>query len=182
MSTHQSGPYWITIDGGEYQEQALLDQGIEMRGGFPPFDALATDNRSNLDEHCDTTTVSLLSRENGRSKDEIFTSSTDAGNTVPRTSHDVAPAASSLHLEKLSRVLQGWPSSPKPINTPFYVKILNGALDALLLACSVVFLAFAIAVNMHDQHPTASYPRLTTTLLSATKYVISLYVFLEPCS
>jgi hypothetical protein len=51
---------------------------------------------------------------------------------------------------------------------------LNSIFDVLLLACSVAFLAFALVVNRHDQDSTAEHPRLSKTLVNATKYVLLL--------
>ncbi|KAH6625531.1 hypothetical protein C7974DRAFT_396230 [Boeremia exigua] len=90
--------------------------------------------------------------------------------TAQRTRPDDAPTTSSLQGEKSSRTIPGWPSSPKPINTPIYVQVLNAIFDIILLAGSTAFFAFAIVVGVHDQVPTADYPRLTTTLIGATKY------------
>ncbi|KAF2123504.1 hypothetical protein P153DRAFT_413440, partial [Dothidotthia symphoricarpi CBS 119687] len=115
------------------------------------------------------TTGSLSDHNNETSGDELPTDSTVAGIRLQRTSHNQPPAGFLLHREKPS-TLPDWPSSPKPINTPIYVKALNGLFDVLLFACSAAFLAFAIVVKLHDRVPTAEYPRLTTTLLRATKY------------
>lgn len=182
MSTHQPNLYWITSDEREHQRLALLEQEIEIQRDASPFSALSTDHRSDLDEHRDTTNVSLVEQEHETLADQLPTGSTVADNMALRTSRDDALATAPLHREKTSRMIAGWPSSPKPIATPIYVKVLNGFFDVLLSACSIAFLAFAIAVNIHDQDPVAGYPRLTTTLLSATKYVVSLDVIFETCS
>jgi hypothetical protein len=126
--------------------------------------------------------VSLVEQEDETLADQLSTGSTVADNMALRTSHDGALATAPLHREKTSRMIAGWPYPPKPITTPIYVKFLNGVFDVLLFACSIAFLAFAIAVNIHDQDPVAGYPRLTTTLLRATKYVVSLDVIFETCS
>jgi hypothetical protein len=76
-----------------------------------------------------------------------------------------------LDSEKAANTPPGWPTSPNRTKTSVYVNFMNGAFDALLLACSVAFLVFALIVNNHDQAPTAQYPRLTKTLVNATKYV-----------
>lgn len=162
----------------EHQAQALLDREIEIRREPSPPSALSTDHEWNLHDHCDTTTESLLDHESETPGDELPTGSTVASNRLKRTSHDNPPAGFPLHREKPS-IPPDWPSSPKPITTPIYVKTLNGSFDVLLLACSAAFLAFAIVVNLHDRVPTADYPRLTTTLLRATKYVLSLETSLK---
>jgi hypothetical protein len=140
-----------------------------------PFrqDGIPTDRTSNSGEHDNTTSRPLLDREN-----EVSGPQRPAGLTVPNDSLQPTyqrdtPAESVLHREKSTRTLVGWPSSPKPIKTPIYISVLNGLFDILLLACSIAFLAFALIVNIHDQHPTAENPRLTTALLNATKYVLS---------
>lgn len=176
MSTQQSDTYRITI--GDEVHQELLDQEIEMRCGPSPSSALSTDHESTIHHHCDNTTESLLDHEYDTPGDELPIDSTVAGNRSRSTSHDNSPAGFSLHGEKPT-ILPGWPSSPKPIHTPIYVKALNGVFDVLLLACSAAFLAFAIVVNLHDRVPTAEHPRLTTALLRATKYVLSLETSLE---
>jgi hypothetical protein len=99
---------------------------------------------------------------------------TNTAATGPNSHHGgshVPPAEPLLHQEHLSKTISGWPTTPKPIRTPVYIKILNGIFDVLLLACSVAFLAFALIVSIHDQASTVDKPRLTKTLLDATKYV-----------
>jgi nitric oxide reductase large subunit len=123
--------------------------------------------------------VSLLEQEDGAPVDQLSTGSTVAGHRSQRTSHGDALAVAPLHQEKTSKIIAGWPSSPKSTVTPTYVKVLNGVFDVILLACSVAFLAFVVVVNVHDQDSTADHPRLTTTLLRATKYVLSLEIFLK---
>lgn len=89
----------------------------------------------------------------------------------PRPPLNNTPALPPLDYEKAETTPPGWPTSPKRIKTPIYVNVLNSFFDVLLLACSTAFLVFALVVCFHDQAPTAQYPRLTQTLLNATKYV-----------
>jgi hypothetical protein len=141
------------------------------RDPFHQYDR-PTDHTFNSGEHDNTTSQPLLDQEN-----ETSGSQHQAGLTVPNSSlkptyQPATPAESLLHREKSTRTLVGWPSSPSPIKTPIYIIVLNGLFDILLLACSIAFLAFALVVNIHDQHPTAENQRLTTALLNATKYVL----------
>jgi hypothetical protein len=104
---------------------------------------------------------------------------TNTAATEPTSNHvdnHFPPAEPLLHQEHLSKTLPGWPTTPKPIRTPVYIKLLNGVFDILLLTCSAAFLAFALIVNIHDQASTADNARLTKTLLDATKYVRSLVI------
>jgi len=179
MSRHQPNPNWITTDERQHQEQGLLDQAIEMRREPSPLSTRSTDRVSSVDERRDTTNLSLLGQEDRTSGPELSTGSTVAGNTAQHPSYNDAPAASPLHEEKSSGMITGWPSSPKPIKTPIYVKVLNGLFDVLLLAGSAAFLAFAIIVDVHDQVPTADHPGLTTTLIRVTKYVLSLQTSIQ---
>ncbi|KAF5854573.1 hypothetical protein GGP41_007339 [Bipolaris sorokiniana] len=100
--------------------------------------------------------------EDGTLGSEFSIGSTAVGNAAQHTRDNNVPDASPLGQEKSLRMMPGWPLSPKSINTPIYVKVLNGIFDILLLACSATFLAFAIVIDVHDQVPTADYPRLTT--------------------
>ena len=86
-------------------------------------------------------------------------------------------AAPLLHQKKPSETLPGWPTSPRPIKTAVYVQVYNGVFEALLLLCSIAFLAFALIVNAYDQSSTTEYPRLTKALINATKYVMPLEVW-----
>jgi hypothetical protein len=90
MSTHQPNLYWITSDEREHQRLALLEQEIDIQRGASPFSALSTDHRSNLDEHRDTTNVSLVEQEDETLADQLSTGSTVADNMALRTSHDGA--------------------------------------------------------------------------------------------
>jgi hypothetical protein len=161
---------------GDYMDpQARSLQYYENEVRRDPFRqyGIPTDRTLNSGEHDNTTSQPLLDQEN-----EISGSQHQAGLTVPDNSSKptyqrATPTESLLHREKPTRTLLGWPSSPSPIKTPIYISVLNGLFDILLLACSIAFLAFALVVNIHDQHPTAENQRLTTALLNATKYVIS---------
>jgi hypothetical protein len=91
--------------------------------------------------------------------------------TFSNSDNQVPQAEPLLDHEKPLTILSGWPTSPKPIKTGIYIKLLNGVFDVLLLTCSAAFLAFALIVSIYDQTPTADNPRLTKTLIDATKYV-----------
>lgn len=94
--------------------------------------------------------------------------------TSNTSSHRNTPAEPLLYQEKPSKTLPGWPTEPKPIKIPFYLQVLNGVFDVLLLTCSIAFLTFALVVSVYDQASTTEYPRLTTALVNATKYVLCL--------
>jgi hypothetical protein len=134
---------------------------------------MPTHRTSNSDEHYNTTSQPLLAQENEGAGLERQTGFTIVNNNIQPTYHPETPAESLQSREKPRKTLPGWPSSSSPIKTPIYISILNGVFDILLLACSIAFLAFGLVVNIHDQHPTAENQRLTTALLSATKYVLS---------
>jgi hypothetical protein len=80
-----------------------------------------------------------------------------------RINHYRTPAKSDAHREKNLETLTGWPSLPKSIKTPVYIRMFNGIFDILLLACSAAFFAFALIVMIHNHDSTAEYPRLTKT-------------------
>ena len=68
-------------------------------------------------------------------------------------------------------VRQGWPALPRRVETSFYKRLTDIAVDLVLFACSVAFLAFALAVIKYDKTPIDSDNRPAQTLLSAAKYV-----------
>jgi hypothetical protein len=156
------------------QAEALLDQDHEneMQHHRSSSSAMPTTHGSNLGEHA-AISQPLLNRKNETRGIQGQRSLTIASDNLQPIYHDDTPAESLLHREKQSKMLPGWPSSPKPIKTPIYIKVLNTMFDVLLFTCSVAFLVFALLVNVHDQDSTAENPRLTTTLLNATKYVPS---------
>ncbi|KAI0570113.1 hypothetical protein Alg130_11351 [Pyrenophora tritici-repentis] len=145
------------------------DHENEMQHGRLSPSTLPTTRGSNLREY---TAISqpLLDHENEVRGIQRQRSLTIASNSLHPIRHDATPAESLLHREKLPKTLPGWPSSPEPIKAPIYIKVLHTIFDILLFTCSVSFLVFALVVNVHDQDSTAENPRLTTTLLNATKY------------
>jgi hypothetical protein len=158
------------------QDGNLLDQDQnhqnEMQHGRLSSSALPTTRGSNLGEHA-AISQPLLNHGNETRGIQRQRSLTIASKSLQPIRRDDTTAESLLHRENPPKTLLGWPSSPKPITTPIYIKILNILLDILLLTCSIAFLVFALVVDVHHQDPTAEYPRLTTTLLNATKSVPS---------
>lgn len=67
--------------------------------------------------------------------------------------------------------LIGWPTLPQRVKRSPASLILDIALDIALTVAALMFFIFALTVFYHDQAETASYPRLTRTLISATRYV-----------
>jgi hypothetical protein len=68
-------------------------------------------------------------------------------------------------------VRQGWPALPRRVETPFYKRLTDLAVDLVLFSCSVAFFAFALAVIKYDKAPVDSDDVPAQTLLSAAKYV-----------
>jgi hypothetical protein len=126
-------------------------------------------------EPCDATIMPLLNHGFQTTEDPQPNSVATDNQRSGSTRSEKVRAKSSLCQEKPSKMLPGWPSFPKPMKTPMYIHVLNSIFDVLLLACSVAFLAFALVVNRHDQDSTAEHPRLTKTLVNATKYVLLLW-------
>jgi hypothetical protein len=155
------------------QDGALLDHENQMQHDRLSPSALPTTCGSNLGEHYGAISHPLLDHENETRGIQRQRSLTLASNSLQPIRHDDTPAEALLHREKPLTTVLGWPSSPKPIKTPIYINVLNTMFDVLLCTCSVTFLAFALVVNVHNQDLIAEYPRLTTTLLNATKYVPS---------
>jgi hypothetical protein len=129
-----------------------------------------------MTQHHYTTAEHLLDQENRAAAEQLPSSLTRAGSKSQGTGYHGTPAESLLHRETPSKQLPRWPSSPKPITTPAYIKALYVIFDVLLLSCSAAFLAFAVIVSLHDQDSTTEYPRLTRALLNATKYVLVLSI------
>lgn len=83
-----------------------------------------------------------------------------------------ATAAPLLDDHKATSALErAWPKSPKAIRPSPWEGAWNFALDFLLLASAVAFLAFAAIVSHYDKVSTADIPKMTRMLLDATKYV-----------
>jgi hypothetical protein len=116
--------------------------------------------RPNFSKHHNTSAEPLLEHDH-----------TATSNSLVTTSHNDIPVETLVFRDKSPKTLFGWPSSPKPIRTPIYIKILSRVFDFLLLAGSTAFLSFALIVSIHDQDSTAENPRLTKGLLNATQYV-----------
>jgi hypothetical protein len=133
--------------------------------------ALPLTQRTDLMEHHYTTAERLSDQGNITAAQQLPNSLSTAGSKSQGTGYDGTLVELLLHREKPSKQLLRWPSSPKPITTPAYIKVLYVIFDVLLLSFSAAFLAFAVIVSVHDQDSTAEYPRLTRTLLNATKYV-----------
>ena len=68
-------------------------------------------------------------------------------------------------------VSRGWPTLPRRVETSFYTRLTDFAVDLGLLTCSVAFFAFALTVMKYDQAPVHSDDVPAETLLSAAKYV-----------
>lgn len=81
---------------------------METRSEPSLSSTLSTDHRSDLDERCDHTNVSLLEQENEIPADQLSTGSTVVGNKSQNTSHGGALAADPLYHEKSSRMIAGW--------------------------------------------------------------------------
>ena len=80
-------------------------------------------------------------------------------------------AAPLLATEKHTTAIQGWPTAPRRIQSPWWIIVWNVLFDLILFACAVAFLAFAGIVSHYDQASTAENPRTTAMLLNATRYV-----------
>lgn len=80
-------------------------------------------------------------------------------------------AAPLLATEKHTTAIQGWPTTPRRIRSPWWIIVWNVVFDLILFACAVAFLAFAGIVSHYDQASTAENPRTTAMLLNATRYV-----------
>lgn len=84
---------------------------------------------------------------------------------LPREQPTVPPSVQTTNL------LQGWPSSPKPVEFSTISIVSDLFVDIVLLGASVAFLVFALVVNHYDQALTTLHPRAADTLLNAAKYV-----------
>jgi hypothetical protein len=134
------------------QAGTLLDQDHEneMQHGRLSSSALPATRGSNLGEHA-AISQPLLNHGNETRGIQRQRSLTIASISLQPIRHDDITAESLLHREKPPKTLLGWPSSPKPIKTPIYIKVLNILFDVLLLTCSVAFLIFALVVEVHHQ-------------------------------
>jgi hypothetical protein len=155
------------------QAEALLDHEDEMQHNRSSPSVLPTNRGSNVGKHYNAISQPLLNYEDETQASQHQSSLGAVSDSLRPIRHDDTPAESLLHREKPPKTLLGWPSSPKPIMTPIYIKVLNTMFDVLLFTCSVAFLVFALVVVIHDQDSTAEYPRLAATLLNTTKYVTS---------
>ncbi len=78
-----------------------------------------------------------------------------------------------LDTSKVTPLLKDWPSSPSVIKKARIMTVRDGVFDFTLFVFAVAFLAFAISVvyMYYDQTSTVASPKVTNTLLNATKYV-----------
>jgi hypothetical protein len=160
-----------------YRNAADGDMMDDRRSDASQFSTTGIDRRSIYSHYSDHHNASY---DYAMNDSQITPQWTNTAVTEPNSNHmdnHVPPAEPLSHQEHLSKTLPGWPTTLKPIRTLVYIKLLNGFFDILLLTCSAAFLAYALIVNIHDQAATADYPRLTKTLLDATKYVRSLAIF-----
>jgi hypothetical protein len=149
-------------------------QNNEMRRNQSQVCAVPTDHHEpGLSESHDTTTEPLLDPENENTGPDGLIMDNDRLH-LARSANTLAESLS--HQEKQARTLPDWPIFPKSVKTPTYISVLNGICEVLLLASSVAFLAFALMVSIHDQDSIAEHPRLTKTLVNATKYVLLFYL------
>jgi hypothetical protein len=175
----EEAPSSISRESINTQTRASLDHESEMQHDRASSSPPPTTSGSRLGEHYNATAQLLLDHENETRENQCQRSLTIASNGLQPVRHDDTPAESLLHRDKPPNMFPGWPSSPKPIKTPIYIKVLNTMFDVLLFNCSAAFLAFALVVNVHDQDSTAENPRLTRALLNATKYVQSPHTSLK---
>jgi hypothetical protein len=122
----------------------------------------------NAPQSSETTAASSLKHEHNL-KVPPSTPSKNKQHTSTRTDATAAPL---LDNDKpISALERDWPKSPKAIRHSLWVGAWNFALDILLLACAVAFLAFAAIVSHYDKVPIDENPQMTRTLLNASKYV-----------
>jgi hypothetical protein len=134
-----------------------LGQANSLQSDLYEHSASSTYQRPNLSKHHNTSAEPLLPHIHTTTSSSLVTAS-----------HNDVPVEKLVYRDKPPKTLF---SSPKPIGTPIYIKILNRVFDFLLLAGSTAFLAFALIVSIHDQDSTTENPRLTRGLLNATQYV-----------
>ena len=85
--------------------------------------------------------------------------------------HCESPAPSKPLLEQSTELPKGWPESPRAVESSWPSILSDLAVDVVLLALSLGFLAFGLAVRFFDQVPTKHHPRTADALVEATKYV-----------
>lgn len=87
----------------------------------------------------------------------------------PKAAHTDTIALSLLVGDKVRKGPKGWPTTPKPVRTSWFLVIRSTLFDILLFAHAVAFLAFASFFSCYDQAPIAEHPRAAEMLQSATK-------------
>jgi hypothetical protein len=132
------------------QAEAMLDNEDETEREQFQLSNLPTNLRSRSGEHYNATSQRLLDLQNETRENQHQNSLTTASHSLQPIRHHDMPAESLLTREKPLKTLLGWPSAPKPVQTPFYINVLNGIFDVFLLTCSVAFLAFTLVVSIHD--------------------------------